>query len=55
MDPIFDKWLQMGIDNGWISEGVCATHDILPMTEEEEHDFDDGGDPCIPAVRVYIP
>lgn len=51
----FDEWLTMGHEAGWCSRPMCSTHDMLPMTEGEEAEFDDGGDPCIPAVRLYEP
>ena len=47
------EWLRLGIDKGWISEVKCFTHDWLPVTEEEEKEFDDGYDPCVFAVRVW--
>ena len=50
----FDQWLAYGKTKTWISEGVCETHDGLPMTEEEMQMWDDGGDPCIPALRVWV-
>lgn len=49
----FDEWLDVGRKKGWISPGVCATHDGLPMTDEEMAEFDEGGDPCLPALRVW--
>ena len=49
----FDEWMQFGRDAGWIAAGCCATHTLLPMTAEEEQEFEDGGDPCVPAVRVW--
>lgn len=48
------EWLQYGIDKGYCSDGVCATHDGLPDTEEEMKEWEDGGDPCIPAVRIWF-
>lgn len=51
--PTFWEWLRQGISLGYCSEGVCNTHDGLPSTDEEEADWEDGGDPCVPAVRVY--
>jgi hypothetical protein len=47
------EWLQVGVDNGWISEPFCNTHDGDPyMTEEEEKEWEDGGDPCLPVVKL---
>ena len=48
----FEDWLTMGIGFGYCSEPVCDTHDGLPMTPEEEERFEEGYDPCIPAVRL---
>jgi hypothetical protein len=46
------KWLQTGIDNGWISKPFCTTHDGDPyMTQEEEQEWEDGGDPCCHVVK----
>ena len=48
-------WLQQGIDKGWISEGFCYTHDGDPyLTEEEEKEWEDGGDPCAPVVKWLV-
>ena len=48
----FEEWLQAGIDAGWIMEPFCHTHDGPPMTEAEVLDWDEGGDPCLYAVRL---
>jgi hypothetical protein len=51
-DLDFTKWLQDGIDNNWISEPFCYTHDGDPyMTEEEEKEWEEGGDPCAHVVK----
>lgn len=47
------EWLRYGIDKGFCTDSVCGTHDWVQMTEEEEKDFDEGGDPCIVIVRLY--
>lgn len=49
----FYAWIKVGIDRKWISEPVCATHDGLPNTEDEEKEWEDGYDPCIPGLRVW--
>jgi hypothetical protein len=57
---VFDKdevweWLQIGIDKGWISEPFCYTHDGDPyMTEEEEKEWEEGGDPCSPVLKILV-
>ena len=49
----FEDWLLMGIETGYCSEPVCGMHDAFPMSPDEQADFDDGGDPCIPIVRLF--
>jgi hypothetical protein len=49
----FDDWLHMGMTNGWCSKIVCATHDGLPATPEEDFQWEEGYDPCVPAVRLW--
>ena len=48
-----DEWLRIGVQNGWCSPPVCATHDGVPSTEKEDTDFDEGDDPCVFVIRVY--
>ena len=46
------EWIQHGIDNGWITPTFCFTHDgDAYMTEEEEAEWEDGGDPCCHVVK----
>lgn len=49
----FLDWLEIGVNRNWVSEPVCATHNGLPNTEEEEKEWDDGHDPCVPGLRVW--
>ena len=49
----FDEWIAHGITQGWCGPPVCNTHDGTPTTQEEDDDFDDGGDPCIGIIRLY--
>lgn len=51
----FQDWLQMGIDAGYCSTPVCNTHDGLPSTDEEDAEWEEGLDPCVPAVRLLVP
>lgn len=53
LEEDFWAWLAVGVEKGWVAEGVCQTHNVVPMTEEEVADFEEGGDPCIPVVRVW--
>lgn len=48
-----EQWVQYGIDNGY-AETFCYMHDSAPMTDEEAKEYDDGIDPCIPALRVWL-
>jgi hypothetical protein len=50
----FYEWAQTGIDRKWISDIVCVTHEGLPNTEEETTEWEEGFDPCIPGVRVWL-
>jgi hypothetical protein len=46
------EWLNFGFDKGWISDVFCNTHDAGPVTNEEEAEWEEGGDPCMQCVRV---
>ena len=49
----FHIWYDNGVSRGWITEIFCATHDGVPsLTEEEEKEWEDGGDPCQFCVRI---
>lgn len=49
----FDEWLVAGIAKGWISNPFCNTHDGDPyMTEEEEQEWEAGGDPCQHVLKL---
>jgi hypothetical protein len=49
------EWMEFGIQKGWITEPFCNTHDGDPyMTEEEEEEWEQGGDPCLPVVKFLI-
>ena len=50
----FDSWLKMGLENKWVGPPVCSTHDGLPSTEDEDMAWDDGDDPCIHILRLYV-
>lgn len=49
------EWLDYGVERGFCSEVVCATHDGLPDIDDETDAWDRGDDPCVPAVRLYDP
>jgi hypothetical protein len=49
----FEIWLNNGIERGWISEPFCNTHEGDPyMTEEEEKEWEAGGDPCQVVLKL---
>jgi hypothetical protein len=49
----FEIWLNNGIKRGWITEPFCNTHDGDPyMTEEEQQEWEDGGDPCQVVFKI---
>jgi hypothetical protein len=48
----FEIWLKSGYDRGWVSDVFCNTHDGAPMTDEEEEEWSEGGDPCSFHVKV---
>ena len=49
-----DEWLDYGKKQGWIvPKIVCQTHDMIPMTERESSEYDDGGEPCIHVIRIF--
>ena len=45
-------WLLLGIKKGWCSPPACSTHDLIPMSAEEEAEWEEGNDPCQYVVRV---
>ena len=51
----YSIWLSNGIDRGWVTPPFCNTHDGDPyMSEEEEAEWESGGDPCQVVVRIQI-
>jgi hypothetical protein len=49
----FEIWLNNGIERGWITEPFCNTHEGDPyMTEEEEKEWEAGGDPCQLVTKI---
>ena len=49
------EWLQIGIDKGWVTNPFCYTHDGDPyMTEEEDKEWSEGGDPCAPVIKLLV-
>jgi hypothetical protein len=50
-----DSWVEVGVEMGWVSSPYCETHDGSPLSEAEMTEFDEGGDPCIVALRLLDP
>ncbi len=50
----FDEWVEYGASRGWVSLPICETHTGLPLMPEEEMELDDGYDPCLLAMRVWV-
>lgn len=48
----FDEWLKAGLSAGWCGPAVCYTHDGLPMSHDEEEQFEET-EPCIHVIRLY--
>ena len=53
MNWLYIYWLRFGIKRKWIAAPVCATHDGVPNTEEEDLEWDEGNDPCQVVLRVW--
>jgi hypothetical protein len=49
----FYDWIEEGYARGWAGPPVCQTHDGIPLTPEEDKEFDQGGDPCVHVIRLY--
>lgn len=49
----FDEWMEFGMRKGWCGPPICSTHDGIPMSEDEESDWEQGDDPCAYIVRLY--
>ena len=48
----FAEWLTVGIDNGWATKPICATHEGVPTTEAEDNQWEEGEDPCAHVIRL---
>lgn len=46
------EWIDFGVSKGWVHPSFCHTHDGDPyMTEEEELEWEGGGDPCCHVLK----
>jgi hypothetical protein len=48
----FEEWLKFGVDNNFVSNQFCNTHDGYPMHDTKERAWEEGGDPCAHMVRL---
>lgn len=48
-------WVKLGEEKGFCSPPKCATHDGIPHVGDEEQEWEEGGDPCQPIVRLLHP
>ena len=53
-DKDFWDWFQIGVKNNWVTDPFCMTHDggYSVMTDEENEEWEEGGDPCMTVTRV---
>lgn len=49
----FWHWAAHGERKGWVSDPVCATHDGIPGTPEENEEWEEGHDPCQHVLRLW--
>jgi len=54
LDMTLKEWIIYGVDRGFCSDVKCSTHDVISNTAAEEAEWEEGYDPCIPAVRIWI-
>jgi hypothetical protein len=50
---LFLAWLQEGVRRGWCSQVTCVTHNT-PVTLRSDDDREQGDNPCVAAVRLYL-
>jgi len=49
----FEIWLENGNERGWVTEPFCNTHEGDPyMNEEEQQEWEEGGDPCQVVIKI---
>lgn len=50
----FEEWLKIGYEAGFCGPPVCAPHDGIPSSAEEDEGYDEGNDPCQHILRLYL-
>jgi hypothetical protein len=48
-----EDWIRFGIEQGFCGPPVCATHDGLPTTAEEDEAWLEDEDICQHVIRPY--
>jgi hypothetical protein len=51
----FYEWLSEGILKGYCTAEFCYFHDGPELNKEEDAEALDGGDPCVPCIRLWEP
>lgn len=51
-DMTYIEWVQYGYHQGWCTVPICAQHDGLPITQEEDDALVDDLDLCIFISRM---
>jgi hypothetical protein len=46
-------WLEYGHAHGYCTGVSCDLHDGVELTDAELEALDNGGEPCIPVVRIW--
>lgn len=50
---LYKLWLTFGLKKQWITKPFCNTHEgYLQLTDEQEKEFDEGGDPCVIVIQL---
>lgn len=48
-----EEWLEYGISHGYCGPPVCVCHDGIPMTSEEDNEWEENGEVCVHMIRPY--
>lgn len=54
-EPFIDirDWAEFGHQQGWVSKPACATHDGIPMLDDELEEWQEGLDNCQFVLRIW--
>lgn len=48
-----EAWLKYGWERGWAGPPVCFMHDGIPLSNDEDLEWQEGHDPCMHIIRLY--